>query len=133
MTPAVGDPVPELVRAIRPADMVAYAGATWDWHRLHYDHDWLTRRGLAVPVVDGQLFGALLVEAVQDWLGPPATVRRLTMRFVSPVLAGETVRCTGRVTHVDGRLLTVEQQVEVVGAQARVVVSPAGSTVELRQ
>jgi acyl dehydratase len=129
VTPVVGDEVPALVRAIEAADMVAYAGATWDWHRLHYDHEWLTQHDLTVPVVDGQLFGALLVEAVQDWLGPSAMVRRLSMRFRSPVLAGETVRCTGRVTQVDGRLLTVEQQVEVVGS--RVAVSPAGSIVEL--
>ena len=129
----VGDEVPVLVRAIGAADMVAYAGATWDWHRLHYDHDWLTERGLAAPVVDGQLFGALLVEAVQDWLGPAATVRRLSMRFVAPVFAGETVRCTGRVTGVDGPLVTVEQRIEVAGERARLVVAPAGCTVERRR
>ena len=41
-----------LERTIELADMVAYAGATWDWHRLHYDSAWLASRGLDRPVVD---------------------------------------------------------------------------------
>jgi acyl dehydratase len=128
----VGVAVPTLVRTIALTDMVAYAGATWDWHRLHYDHDWLVAHGLTRPVVDGQIFGALLAEALQDWLGPRAVIRRLYFRFRELVLAGETVRCTGRVTHVDGRLLTIEQQVEVVGERPRIAVAPAGAIMELR-
>ena len=34
---SVGDPIPPLERTIGLTDMVAYAGATWDWHKLHYD------------------------------------------------------------------------------------------------
>ena len=129
---AVGAEVPPLIRTIALADMVAYAGATWDWHRLHYDRAWLAAHGLTEPVVDGQLFGALLAEALQDWLGPRAVLRKLHFRFRELVLAGETVRCTGRVSRVDGGLVTVEQQVEVVGERPRVAVAPAGAVVELR-
>lgn len=128
----VGVEVPPLTRTIALADMVAYAGATWDWHRLHYDRDWLAAHGLAEPVVDGQLFGALLAEAVQDWLGPRAVLRRLHLRFRELVVAGETVRCMGTVTEVDSGLITVEQRVEVLGERARVAVAPAGAVVELR-
>ncbi len=130
--PTVGAEVPPLTRTITLTDMVAYAGATWDWHRLHYDPDWLLARGLTQPVVDGQVFGALLAEALQDWLGPRAALRRLHFRFRELVLAGETVRCGGRVTRVAGRLVTVEQQVEVVGDRPRIAVAPAGAVVELR-
>lgn len=129
---AVGMTVPPLTRTITLPDMVAYAGATWDWYRLHYDRDWLNEHGFAAPVVDGQMFGALLAEAVQDWLGPRAMLRRLHFRFRELVFAGETVRCTGRVTEVNGPLVTIEQQVEVVGDRARVAVAPAGAVMELR-
>jgi acyl dehydratase len=129
----VGTPIPPLTRAITLTDMVAYAGATWDWHRLHYDRDWLAARGLGAPVVDGQVFGALLAESVADWLGPRAVVRRLHFRFRDPVLAGETIRCGGQVTAIDGALITVEQHVEVVGDNPRIVVAPAGAVVELRR
>jgi acyl dehydratase len=125
---AVGDAVPALVRRIELADMVAYAGATWDWHRMHYDPAFLAPRKLPAPVVDGQVFGALLAEQVQDWLGPAARLTRLSFRFKNLVFAGETVRCTGTVTAVGDGLLTIEQQVEVV-QDGRVAVAPAGCEV----
>ncbi|MFC5751283.1 MaoC/PaaZ C-terminal domain-containing protein [Actinomadura rugatobispora] len=125
---AVGDTVPELVRRIELADMVAYAGATWDWHRMHYDPAFLEPRGLPAPVVDGQVFGALLAEQVQDWLGPSARLTKLGFRFKNLVFAGETVRCTGTVTATGGGLLTIEQQIEVV-EDGRVAVAPAGCEV----
>lgn len=120
-----------LERTIELADMVAYAGATWDWHRLHYDSAWLAERGLERPVVDGQLFGALLAEMVLDWAGPGASLTALSFRFKALVFAGETVRCTGRVTARDGDLVSIECGVEVVGDDARVAVAPASAEVRL--
>lgn len=93
------------------------ASATWDWHRLHYDAAYAGARDLAAPVVDGQVFGALLAEQLLDWLGPACFLRSLHFRFARPVFAGESVRCVGRVTAVDGRLVTVEQTVEVLGPE----------------
>jgi acyl dehydratase len=118
-----------LERTIELPDMVAYAGATWDWHRLHYDTAWLAERGLDRPVVDGQLFGALLAEMVLDWAGPDATLTALSFRFKNLVFAGETVRCTGTVTAEDGDLVSLECRVEVVGENARVAVAPASAQV----
>jgi acyl dehydratase len=118
-----------LERTIELPDMVAYAGATWDWHRLHYDSAWLAERGLDRPVVDGQLFGALLAEMVLDWAGPGAELTALSFRFKGFVYAGETVRCTGRVIGTDGDLVSIECGVEVVGEQARVAVAPAAAEV----
>ncbi|MBF6331158.1 hypothetical protein IU452_21890 [Nocardia transvalensis] len=109
--------------------MVAYAGATWDWHRLHYDTAYLAARGLPAPVIDGQLFGALLAEQLQDWLGPRARIRSLHFRFRTPAFAEETVCCTGEVVEVRDDALVVRQQVAVVGERARVIVAPAGATV----
>lgn len=126
-----GTEVPVLERTIELADMVAYAGATWDWHRLHYDHDWLAERGIERPVVDGQLFGALLAEQLLDWVGETATLTALSFRFRGFVYAGETVRCTARVESVDGDLIRLLCGVEVVGDNPRVAVAPASA--ELRR
>lgn len=127
----IGAEVPVLERRIEPADMIAYAGATWDWYRLHYDPAFAASKGLPAPVVDGQLLGALLAEQLQDWLGPSAVLEKLHFRFAAMVFAGETVRCTGRVTAAgDGRVV-VEQRVEVVGDGPRVAVRVAGATVRL--
>lgn len=105
MTTEVGDgpihpgpaTMPILCRRIGRVDMVAYAGATWDWHRLHHDPDYLAERGLPAPVVDGQVFGALIVETVQDGLGPHWRMAALSFRLSRLVFAGEMVRCAGRV------------------------------------
>jgi acyl dehydratase len=120
--------VPPLTRTIELADMIAYAGATWDWHRLHYDPAFLARRNLTRPVVDGQLFGALLAETVQDWLGPDVFLRSLHFRFASLVFAGQTVRCEGEVTEVKRDTMTLALRV-MASDPDRVAVSPAGAVV----
>jgi len=130
----VGAVVPVLTRTIEQADMVAYAGATWDWHRMHYDPEFLASKQLDRAVVDGQVFGALLAEAIHDWLGERAFISRLHFRFRNLVFAGETVKCTGAVTAIEPRgdgtaLLTIESQVEVMGENRRVAVAPAGAEV----
>ncbi len=113
----VGTSLPILMRRIDMVDMVAYAGATWDWHRLHYDAGYVRERGLASPVVDGQVFGAFLAEQVQDWLGPRALVRRMRFRFKQMVFAGEIIECHGEVTAIqdtlEGLFVRVAQRVTV--------------------
>jgi acyl dehydratase len=133
-TRGVGSEVPPLVRAFDLAAMVAYAGATWDWHRLHYDAGYAAERGLPAPVVDGQVFGALLAQMLRRWLGPDAALRRMSFRFAAPVFAGETVRCSGTVTGTDGPVLLVSLRVDVVdsnGEAVRAAVSPASAEVEV--
>ena len=127
-----GAVVPALTRTIEQADMVAYAGATWDWHRMHYDPVFLAEKQLDRAVVDGQVFGALLAEQIQDWLGERVVLTKLHFRFRNLVFAGETIKCTATVTAIepaaDGRsLLTIESQVVVVGDDPRVAVAPAGA------
>lgn len=82
--------LPVLERAITSERMVAYAGATWDWHRLHHDRSYADP-----PVVDGQMLGALVAEQILDAFGPRAFIAELSFRFTSMVHAGETVRVEG--------------------------------------
>jgi acyl dehydratase len=122
-----GAEVPALERTIDLPDMVAYGGATWDWHRLHYDRDFTDRLGLPGPVVDGQMFGALLAKQLVDWLGPGALITSLAMRYKAMVMAGETVRCEGRVTRVAEGAVEVAQVVRVgdrVAVEATATVKP---------
>ncbi|TIC88066.1 hypothetical protein E8D34_07190 [Nocardioides sp. GY 10113] len=131
---AVGDAVAPLERTITLTDMVAYAGATWDWHQLHYDTAYVAQKKLPAPIVDGQVFGALLVEQLQDWLGPLSFVRELEFTFRNLVFAGETVRCTGTVTAVSEGRLEVDLAVHVVaddGSPGRAAAAPARAVVLL--
>lgn len=124
----VGDALPALVRTLDLPRLVAYAGATWDWHRLHYDQQYASSMGLRAPIVDGQMFGALLAEQAEAIFPGEAFVRRMSFRFAAMVFAGETVRVEGEVVTVDGRSVTVRQRVV---AGDRVAVD--GATTEVQQ
>lgn len=100
-----------LVRTIDMVRVVAYAGATWDWHRLHHDHAEIQARGLAGPVVDGQMFGALLAEQALDWAGPSARVTEMQFRFSAMVFAGETVTVTAEIIDRDDRHVSLRQRI----------------------
>lgn len=134
----VGQVVPSLERTIGLTDMVAYAGATWDWHKLHYDTAYVAEKKLPGPIVDGQVYGALLVEMLQDWLGPQSFVQTLDFTFRNLVFAGEKLRCSGAVTEVvrdaDGHRILVSMRVDVVdpaGGESRAAAAPCSATVLL--
>ncbi len=131
----VGDQVPALTKHCTLTSMIAYAGATWDWHRLHYDHEYLASKGLKAPVVDGQVFGAYVVQAIQDWLGESAFISELDFRFAGLVFAEEFVKVSGEVTEVSGSGLSLSLKIDVVdanGAVVRPAVSPITAKVVWR-
>jgi acyl dehydratase len=137
----LGLTLPDLVRTITLPDMVAYAGATWDFHRMHYDPEFVAAKAFPAPVVDGQVFGALLAKQLQDYFGPHASLRSLHFRFKNLVFAGETVRCCAQVSEIapdpdgDGDLVSLDCSVEVLGADGepvRTAVAPAAATVAAR-
>lgn len=78
-------------RTIKLADMIAYAGATWDWHRLHYDQRYAEAHGMPGPVVDGQMLGALMAMQGTDDVGPERRLIELGLQLRSPVFAGDTI------------------------------------------
>ena len=124
----VGDELPTLEWKLELHDLVTYAGATWDWYRVHYDPAEIARLDLPGALVDGQMLGALLARQATGWAGPRATVRRMNFRFRSMVFAGDTVRCESRVAAIDGRRVTLEQRVMVRDQPA---VEPASLELEL--
>ncbi|WP_229052091.1 MaoC/PaaZ C-terminal domain-containing protein [Aeromicrobium sp. Leaf350] len=143
--PKVGDTIPPLERRIGLPDMVAYAGATWDWYQSHYDPDYVAAKKLPGPIVDGQVFGALLVEMLQDWLGPQCFVQSIDFTFRNLMFAGESVRCEGEVSAVhvgsaDGAVTEDPSYVDVTmtvttlgtdGRDDRFAVKPASARVLL--
>lgn len=121
-----------LVRQIRQSDMVAYAGATWDWHLMHYDTEYVKRLGFPAPIVDGQVLGALMAECLQDWLGPKAQLTRLAFRFKAPVFAGQIVSCGGNTVPSTDGIIHSELAVQVVDADGLVAAVAAQGSAEAR-
>ena len=97
-----GEQLPGFDRVLDQARLVMYAGATWDWHRLHYDIEYVRENKLAAPLVDGQMLGALFAEQVHRHFGPRSRIESMKLRFRSMVYVGERVEIVGVVVAVEG-------------------------------
>jgi acyl dehydratase len=120
----VGQRLPDLVRTVTLTDMVAYGGATWDSHRLHYDPSFAVRAGMERPVVDGQMLGALFGEQLTRCLEKGQWISRLFFRNTAPTYANETVRCEAEVIEVDDGLTVIQLRASVGN---RLVIAAAGA------
>ena len=123
-------------RRIDLVDMVAYAGATWDWYKLHFDPEFVAAAKVPGPVVDGQVFGALFVELLQDWLGPVCFVRTLSFTFRNLMFAGETVRIAGVIASVEPDRVEVDLTATILAGDhgpERPAAKPARATVLIGQ
>jgi len=94
---AVGDALPSLEFDVSLTALVMYAGATWDFHRYHYDPAYVVERGMRAPFMDGQMIGALFARQLMDWGGRDAFVRRLSYRLGTMVFAGDRIVLSGAV------------------------------------
>ena len=80
----IGDAAPPLEKTAGAADLVAYAGATWDWHRIHYDAEFVAAKQLPAPIVDGQIYGAWFVQLRYGaWLADVTGIDRVS--FLPPL------------------------------------------------
>lgn len=127
----VGDPLTPLTKVMTEASFMAYGAATWDFVRLHYDADYARERGFRAPIADGQMFGGILAQAVQDWAGPGAFLRRLSFRNRVMTYPGDTVTCQGVVTdkteEKGERLIACDLWIE--NQHGERVVHPAGAVI----
>ena len=127
----VGQEIPTLTKFVGLTEMVAYAAATWDFHRYHYDAEFAKSLGMPGPIVDGQMFGAYLAQMLLLWGGPNAFIKKMSIRYKSLVQAGEEVVCWGRIEEVDPDARTVTIEMGVRGADGRDVLAPGSAVVEL--
>lgn len=104
---------------ITTRQLVMYAGASGDFNRIHYDHQFAVDSGLRGVIGHGMLTMGMLAQSVTDWAGPGAMVRDIRSRFVTPVKPGDVVSFLGRVTSKDIRILECHLDIEgTVGGEA---------------
>jgi acyl dehydratase len=129
----IGEALPPLEFAVTLTSLVIYAGATWDFHRYHYDADFVGKLGMPAPFMDGQMLGALLARQLMQWGGPDAFVRRLSYRQRAIVYAGDTITIRGKVSGTaveEGRPLAL-CMLSVTGPDDRIVARDATAAIEL--
>lgn len=97
----VGDTLPTLEFSVTLTSLVMYAGATWDFHRYHYDADFVKKIGVEAPFMDGQMLGALITRVLMQWGGADAFLRKLGYHQRAIVLVGDTITISGHVAAKD--------------------------------
>ena len=130
---AVGESLPALEFVVTLTSLIMYAGATWDFHRYHYDAALATALGYRGPFLDGQMCGAMLARQLMRWGGADAFVCKISYRLREMVFVDETIVVTGTVkdkTVENGRCLVL-CSLSVAKADGTMVVRDAAATVEL--
>jgi len=104
---AVGD-VFGAVREVDPFRSVYYASASGDFNPIHIDPRVARAAGFQGVILQGMCTFAWAAEACAAYLGDPARLRRLRVRFSRPVQAGDVVTFAGRCAAIDGEALRLE-------------------------
>ena len=100
-TVRAGDVMTPLSRRVTQAQIDAYAEASGDHNPIHVDEEFARSVGLPGTIAHGMLDLGILVDAVARWAGGSDRVASIGCRFSKPLLAGDTITCTGTVVEVD--------------------------------
>ena len=103
-----GDTLPPLVKNASRAQLFLFSAATHNPHRIHYDREQAQREGHADVLVHGPLQGAWLHQFVQGFAGPRGRVLSLAFRNRGPAFPERELTFRGRVTAVEGDVVTLE-------------------------
>jgi acyl dehydratase len=104
---AVGDAF-TAVREVDPFRPVYYAAASGDFNPIHIDPRVARAAGFQGTILQGMCTFAWAAEACAAYLGDPARLRRLRVRFSRPVQAGDVITVTGRCAAIEGEALRLE-------------------------
>lgn len=104
---AVGDTF-RSVREVDPFRPVYYASASGDFNPLHVDPEVGRAAGFRGAILQGMCTYSWAAEACVEYLGDPARLRRLRVRFSRPVQPGDTVTLEGRCVAVEGTTVRLE-------------------------
>ncbi|MBL9038187.1 MAG: MaoC family dehydratase [Archangium sp.] len=106
-THAVGDTF-TLVRECDRYRPIYYAAASGDFNPIHIDNDVGAKAGLGGAILQGLCTYGWATEAFLTYLGDPAKVTKLKVRFSKPVAVGDVITFTGKVTTIENGVLTAE-------------------------
>jgi acyl dehydratase len=104
---AVGDTF-ECVREVDRFRPIYYAAASGDFNPIHIDPGFGRAAGHPGAILQGMCTYAWLSDACVEYLGDPARLARLRVRFVKPVLVGDAIRFEGRCAGIEGGTIRLE-------------------------
>ena len=110
--PSQGDAIPEL--RVTPDKYLPhrYAGASGDFNPIHWNDEVARAVGLPGVIAHGMYSMAVATRMVTGWVGDPAAIKRLKVRFSAMIEPGQTLTAKGEVAEVDGRRVLVRFHAE---------------------
>lgn len=96
--PVSGDGPPDRRRRITQQVIRDYAEASGDHNPIHLDREYAQGAGLPTTIAHGLLTLGTACAAVEDWASEVSWTARVACRFSAPVLSGDELSCSGRVT-----------------------------------
>ena len=130
-TVKVGDQLEPLRRAVPQSQIDAYAEASGDHNPIHVDAEFALSVGLPGAIAHGLLEMGILAEAVARWAGGADRLQLLQVRFSKPLVAGDTITCTGTVTAVDEAQGLATLEVEATSDRGERVLTNGRAVVRL--
>lgn len=129
---APGASITPLVRRPTTVQLFRFSAATWNAHRIHYDVEHARAEGYPGVLVQSHLHGCFLLQAVLDWAGPHARLRRFGWQNRCFAVPGDVLTCSGTVTAAepDGAVGLVSCELEERN-QAGELCAPGWATIEL--
>lgn len=114
---------PHVIESVSPEPMKTMAAILDDPNPIHYDTASVRALGLGErPINQGPSNLGYLMEMLVEFAGSAERLRRVRVRFLGNVFAGERVECKGSVTSVDAAAGTAELAVDA-SADGRPVLS----------
>ena len=98
----------ELTREADRYRPVYYAAVSGDFNPIHIDPEVGRAAGVPGAILQGMCTMAWLADACTAYLGDPARVKRLKVRFARPVVVGDVVTFRGRCVAVEGPVVRLE-------------------------
>ena len=95
---------PHVIESVSPEPMKTMAAILDDPNPIHYDEASVRALGLGErPINQGPSNLGYLMEMLVGFAGSAERVRRVRVRFLGNVFAGQRVECSGSVTSVERR------------------------------
>ena len=92
----VGDKLPPLNKPISQRQIDCYSGVRP--HSIHTDPEWARKKGFAAPLAQGMMSTAYVSQMMVQFLGEGFVKGgKMSVAFIKPVLAGDTLTMRGEV------------------------------------
>lgn len=118
MRPVPGDPVPPWRTEVSGERMKVLAALIQDPNPIHFDPAAVAALGMGDRIVNqGPINLAYVMNLLQAWGGPGTRLRRIQVRFLGNVLAGDDVVAGGVVTAVAGMDVELDVWLDVDGGE----------------